>query len=56
MYNHADAFTSCIQFRDDASVIAFARELLQNDYPQPQDPSYAEALARFNSAVENALD
>ncbi len=61
MYNHADAFTSCVQFSDDASVIAFARELLQEagykevapvEKLSPQEPTYTEALTRFNQALE----
>jgi hypothetical protein len=33
MYNYASGFSSCIQFRDDAAVIAFARDLLGQAMP-----------------------
>ena len=57
MYDHADGFSSCIQFKDDAAVIAFARDVLAHTpVVAPQQPSYTTALNNFQARADCVLD
>ena len=61
MYDHADGFSSCIQFKDDAAVIAFARAVLAHTplakpLAEPQQPAYAVALSNFQARAEAVLN
>ncbi len=57
MYDHADGFSSCIQFKDDAAVIAFARAVLAHTpVAEPQQPSYTAALSNFQARADSVID
>ena len=59
MYEYADAFSSCIQFKED-SLYAFARALLdQAGYAPaktPEPPAYTDDLWRFIEGADRLLD
>ena len=64
MYEYADAFTSCIQFKEE-SLYAFARALLdQAVYKElaaipenkPEPPAYTDDLWRFTEGADRILD
>jgi len=60
MYEYADEFTSCIQFKEE-SLYAFARALLdQAGYKtpekKPEPPAYTDDLWRFTEGADRILD
>jgi hypothetical protein len=56
MYDHASGFTSCVQFPDDAAVIAFARDLLSQVTASPEPvQAYGGLIERFVEDVDGFL-
>ena len=55
MYDHASGFSSCIQFPDDAAVIAFARDLLNQSHQQRQKAPAEEPRARYEDDLVAVL-
>jgi hypothetical protein len=56
MYDHASGFSSCIQFADDAAVIAFARDLLNHSQQQEPLAPPEEPRARYEDDLLKVLE
>ena len=60
MYEHADAFSSCVQFSEQ-SVLNFARAILNHvdaatTFVEPQLPDYGDELSAFTETAERFMD
>jgi hypothetical protein len=55
MYDHATGFSSCIQFSDDAAVIAFARDLLGQAIVDPEPEPEPEPGSAYKEKLDECI-